>query len=414
MTLITSPITDLTIGGTSVDLSTVEWSIGVRHGRNDVSSAPESSSAIVTILHTNADSIIGDVSDELYVEAHGQARFTGRVTDMRIAHVPGVGGNPPLTMVTYEAIGNLSRLGFYILGADGFDEETLSERVLAILDGTDLTYTAQTGPGTVLLAEPAALRSALDWLTDLCVQTGATMADLPDGSIMVEAYTRRGYDYDPASWALIEGAWEDLSGDWTQQEAAFSDAGDPVELPAGAVLWEPAWTKTITTVINDVTVTYGDSDPQATVNDQSTVSKTQHGVRATVLETRLRDETDATARAGQIITAQGSARWNMQQVEIFVDLLDTPTRSAVLDLVSGKRVLITGLPEPTPLTTYLGVVEGWGETFTPSGHSIVLSLSDPRYSYAMVSWGELDPAATWADVDIGLAWADLILASDLT
>ena len=132
-----------------------------------------------------------------------------------------------------------------------------------------------------------------------------------------------------------------------------------------------------------------------------------------MLTTQLSDPLDASDRAGAIITAQSEPRYDLQQIQIFVDLLTTPQRTAVLGLISGDRVQINSLPEPAPITQFLGIVEGWSEQYTDQGHVLTLSLSDPRYSYAMAQWISVDPTLIWGNVNASIQWYNVVLPDDL-
>lgn len=414
MSVITSPITAVTLDGTALDLDRVEWAVTVRHGRNDVTAAPEPSSAQLILIQTDQVALTGAIGDTLTITAYGSSRFTGTVTDITVDHVPAPAGTAPYTRVTILAVGPLARLGLLMDGDSGFTAESLEARVDGILTTTGLTYALRADPDMLLLAEDPAQRSVLTILSDLCSMTGATLADTPAGAIVFDSYTRRGYDYNAATWVAVAGAWSAAAGTWSSQEYAVTAAPAAVELDGAATLWEPVWRTSVMPVINDVTVAYGSSDPQDTVTAADTASKVIHGTRATAVTTTLSDIADATRRAGAVITAQAQARWNLQQVEILIDTLATGPRGDVLALVSGDRVLCTDLPQPAPSPDYVGVVEGWGETYTPGGHRLVLSLSDPRYSYAMLAWIAVPGSLTWGATDAAVIWADVILPADLT
>lgn len=385
MTLLTPPVTAITLAGDTIALGDAEWSVQVSHGRNDIGSTPEPSSAQVTLLQTGDTSITGTVGDELVIAARGVTRFTGTVTDIDIAHLP---GDTPLTRVTLLAIGNLSRLVDFYAGADGYTAQDAQTRVETIMDTTGLSYDASNvDPDLDLLAHPAEEGTVLALLTALNESTGGTLADLPNGDILIESYTRRGY----------------VSG----------SAPTPFALPADGVLWEPVWKQTLETIRNKVILGYGASDPQATVTVEDSTSQVRYKVRYVVMGTTLATLADATARAGNVIAAQSRATWSLQQVSIMVDLLDTDDRAAALALVSGSRVSLTDLPEPAPDTTYLGVVEGWGDSMTPAGHVLTLSLSDPRFSNAMLLWSGIPSTVEWSEITTARVWADLVTADDL-
>jgi len=410
MTLITSPITSITLAGDTLDTDAVEWAVQVEHGRNDITATPGPSSAQVVILQTGANTITGQVGDALVITAHGAPRFTGVATDIDIAHLP---GDVPLTRVTVLAIGHLSRLGSLTDGGSGFPAESVEDRVTGIMDATGLGYVAHLDPDLNLIEDTGTTRTVLDLLNGINESAGGTLADLPNGDILLDSYTTRAWDYQPPPWGDLVGLWSAQSPDWEDLVTAVLRPPAPVELPAAGVLWEPVWKQTNLTVLNDVTVAYGTADPQLTVNVDDATSKARYKIRALVLPTALADSDDATLRAGNIIAAQAQARWSLQQVSIMLDLLDTDTRAAVLGLVSGHRVVVTGLPTPAPSPQYLGVVEGYGESITPAGHVLTLSLSDPRYSYAMLLWEDVTVTVEWDEVNPARVWADVITAADL-
>jgi hypothetical protein len=93
--------------------------------------------------------------------------------------------------------------------------------------------------------------------------------------------------------------------------------------------------------------------------------------------------------------------------------LTVPERDQVLALISGSSVLVNDLPQPAPFEQFLGLVEGWSETYTPGQHILTLSISDPRYSYQTVTWGEVDPTLQWGDVDPTIIWYNVVTADDL-
>jgi hypothetical protein len=260
--------------------------------------------------------------------------------------------------------------------------------------------------GTVLLAEAAEAVTVREYLQTLCQTVGATMCDLPDGTILLETYTRRSSNYTGGSWGMADGTWADNTQTW-------GTAREPLELPSDGVVWEPTWYLRQETVINDVTVAYGSNDPKDETNDTDAASITAYGRRAVYLDTSIKNLADAQARAASILTAQALPHWNIGSVTVLVDNLDAGTRAEVLALESGDRVILNGLPQAAPDGLYFGVVEGWTETHTPDGHRITLNLSDPRFSYAMTDWAGVDIALAWSGVNVNVTWSDIVLATDL-
>lgn len=406
----TAPVTEVAINGTPLNLSNVEWSVAIDHGRNDITQSPQASTAELTLYGFTGIPV--QISDVLEITSYGSApRFTGYVTDVALTHDPSNTGNtvPRMNVV---AMGNLSRLGLLKVGNLGFPEETLDDRVQEILDETGLTYQANTDPYMVLLAEdPDQNRSAMDWLSDICLDTGATMCDLPDGNILFESYTRRGVGYNPATWSGVNEPWSAVTFIWSDVFEATTAAPIPVTLPANGVIFEPVWTNSVLSVVNEATVTYG--DPEATITALDAPSQLVHGLRAYSWTSRLADATDAYDRVNHVITTQAVPRWAMQSVQILIGQLSSGDRALALSLIQGSRVIVQNLPQPAPATQYLGVVEGWSESYTPDGHILTLSLSDSRYSYAMAKWSDVSGSLTWGGVSLTIKWYDVVVPSDL-
>lgn len=402
-------ITEIAINGTPVDLANVEWALAIDHGRNDISTPPQASTAELIIR--NFTTIPATIADVLTIESYNTERFTGIVTDTEITHEYSNSGTP-VGRLRITAMGNMVRLAMYSVGDAGYAEETLDDRVNAILTATGVTYTANTEPLMVLLAQdPGNPQTAFDALIDLCVNTGATMCDLPDGSILFESYTRRGLGYNPATWADVSDIWDDVDYVWSDVYEATSTVPVPVELPNDGIVWEPVWRQSIVPVINEAIVNYGDPVTGISFTDNTSVGI--YGLRTATINTTLADTTDAYDRASHIVTTQAYPRYGLTQIQVYMNRLDSGTRSDVLGLIQGSRVLVNNLPQPAPLGAYLGVVEGWSESYTPQGYFLTLSISDPRYSYAVCSWSDVDAALEWGDVDGTIQWYDVVLPGDL-
>ena len=403
-------VTLVEVAGSAVSLTNVEYSVTIYHGRNDVTDSPQPSNCELVLRSTTGVPVA--IGDTLAIEAYNTDRFAGYITDVTVTH--DVDG---LARYQVTGIGNLSKLGLYTVGEAGFSEETLEDRVDGILTTTGLNYTLNAEPSMVLLATTAGYGgSALETLTSYCTETGATMCDLPNGNILFESYTRRGYDYNPATWAYLTESWDSSEYqylDWANAYQAGESAPTPVSIPASAIAWEPIFRNSVTAVINRATVTYGDSEPQDDLTVSDSTSITRYGLRDFVLTTSLSDPYDALTRASAIITAQSEPKYDLTNLEVLVHTVDGATRTALMGLVQGDRVLINSLPQPGPYSQFLGVVEGWGETYSPNFHSYTLSLSDPRYSYAMAQWISVDAALTWGGVNSSIQWYNVVLPSDL-
>lgn len=414
-------ITAILVNGTPLTLTDIEYQVTVSHGRNDITATPQASDASMTLIGVATLPI--EISDVIVIEAYGLARFTGRVTDLQLSHEynptgPSVGSPPTgyFARLDVTMMGNLAQLGLAMVGEAGYSKELLEDRVNNILTDAGIIYTANVDR----LMEQEALAaqlggySALDLLTALGTETGGTLCDLPDGNVLWESYTRRGFGYNPAHWYDIPPTYTypDIPYVWSDIFDRTDTAPLTVALPAQAVQWSPVWRKTNQTIVNDVTVIYGtNGNQQKTDSDLASIVK--HGRRATTLTTQLHNAADAQTRASDIIRSQSEPRYAMQNVTVIMEQLSAPQLTDVLALISGSKVGLDDVPQPAPIEDYVGVVEGWSEVYTPGQHTLTLSLSDPRFSYQVVRWNEISTTITYATIDPTVQWYNVVVPSDL-
>ena len=398
-------ITDIELAGSPLDLDDIEYQVFIQHGRSDITAAPQPSNAQITIR--GAAGVAAEIADTLVIKAYGASRFTGEISDVRVTHLSSV---PPVALTTITAIGNLARVGYVIVGADGYPEETVSQRVDDVLAATGLTYLNGADTAVVLhqiSSGNAEATDALSYLSQIAEWTGATFFDDPEGRVIFESYGMRGITSFDGIWSSVFGTWADNTVAWE----SFPVDRSTTQLPPDTIIFTPTWSRTRQTVINQVTVLGYNDTHETTQSDSASIST--YGLREYRLNTDIKDSDDVLARAGKIITAQANPLWSLGQISIMVHNLDTIPQEQILNLVSGMAVSISSLPQPAPLGQYLGIVEGWSENYTPGEHILTLSLSDPRYSFETVTWAGVDPALEWGDVPAGLQWFEVITGSDL-
>ena len=401
----TSPISHIIIGGVTLDLDNVEYQVNITHGRNDIKSQPEASTAVIIIRGSAGLDV--NLSDVMDINSWGTTRFTGEVSDIGITHLSSV---PPVALTTITAIGNLSNLGGRITGASGYASETVYARAEEILADSGETY-LNGGTSTLELYSVAAgnatPQTCLDGLQALAEWSGGTYFDTPNGYIVFESYGSRGLTAFAGAWSALINPWTDYQQTWDSFPTSFAGT----MLPANGVIFTPSWSQNQTSIINDVSVSHGDPPSYHTDSDASSIAT--YGRRALTLETGLKAAGDATTRASEILLAQALPLWNLGNISIYVDQLSETDRNLVLNLISGSSVVVNDLPAPAPYTQFLGIVEGWSESYIPGQHILTLSISDPRYSFQTVTWGEVSTALTWGSVNAEIIWYNVVTADDL-
>ena len=399
----TSPVTHIIIGGTTLDLNDVEYQVSITHGRNDIKSQPEASTAVIALRGSAGLDVA--LADSVDIAAWGTTRFTGEVSDLQITHLSTV---PPTAVTSITCIGNLSNLGSRITGADGYPKQTIYERAEEILTDSGETYlNGGTSDLEVFATGSGAGTTCLDALQALAEWSGGTYFDTPNGVIVFESYGDRGLTAFAGAWSALIYPWSNYEQTWDSFPTSFAG----VSLPGNGVIFTPTWSQNQVSIINDVTVSHGDPASYHQATDATSIAT--YGRRALTIETGLDKEADATSRASAILLAQALPLWNLGNISVYVDQLTEPQRNLVLALISGSSVIVNDLPVPAPFEQFLGIVEGWSETYTPGQHILTLSVSDPRYSYQTVTWAGVDPALAWGDVNPEIIWYNVVTADDL-
>jgi len=387
-----------------IDLALFDYSLAIAHGRSDVTANPTASNAQL-VLRGDTGPLL-DLADTVAISFDGVARFTGAISDLNVSFIS---TTTPTAITTITAMGNLAKLGYTDVGASGYIEQTARQRVEGILDATGLTYFNAGDPDITLyeiLAADAQPSTALDAISRIAQGTGATYYDDPQGRIVFEDYGNRGSTTFAGIWANQVGTWSGAAGTW----GSYPLVPPIYDLTAPGVVFAPTWAKTLTPLINDVTVTYG---PDLSVTQTDSASITQYGRREYRLDTEIKSISDATERAAGIMTAQANGLWNLGQISVLVDQLNPADTEQLLDLVSGSRVTVRGLPASGPYPDFNGIVEGWTDSYNNGQHIMTLSISDPRFSLEVLQWGQVTPGFAWSDVGAGAQWFEIVTQSDL-
>jgi len=399
-------ITDILLNNVPLNLSTIEYQVQIQHGRADVTTNPQPSNAQIIIRGSVGVNI--EISDELVIKAYGFHRFTGQVSDVIITHLSSV---PPVAVSTITAIGELSRVGFIEVGASGYPQQTVSQRVEEVLLAVGLPYLNGADSDTVLHFIRGADITPIDALSELAKlaeHNGGTYFDDPLGRIVFESYGNRGSTTFAGAWSSQFGIWADATTDWNSYPVNMSST----LVPDANIIFTPTWSKTRQTLINSVTVLGHNETHEFTQTDSASIAA--YGLREYRLQTDIKSSADVIERAGNIITAQANPLWNLGTISVMVQNLDEATRDRIMLLVSGMEVSILDLPQPAPAEAFAGIVEGWGEVYTPGEHILTLSLSDPRYSFETLTWGQVYTDIEWQDVFDTARWFEIVSNGSLS
>ena len=394
----------MTLNGSTIDMSTVDFNVTIMHGRSVVTDIPTASSAQLVIR--GAAGPVMEISDYLVVSFNGQPRFSGKISNIDVSFS---GTNPPTAITTVTGMGNLAELGLVDVGASGFVEETVRQRVEAILVSSGVTFLNGGDANITVKAVPAVdavITTAWNGIADMATQSGATFYDTPSGEIIYEDYGNRGQTTLTGIWSLQTSDWANTAGTW----ASIAPGINGTTIDGAGIILSPTWTKQLEPLINDITVTYG-TDQSVQQTDSASIAA--YGRREYLLNTTISNISDATIRGGQVITAQANPLWDLGQISILVNLLDAATTLEVMKLISGSLLRIYNLPAQGPYTDYTGIVEGWADSYNGGNHTLTLSISDPRFSYQILKWQDVIPDITWGEVYAQTQWFEVVSNNDL-
>jgi hypothetical protein len=354
--------------------------VTIRSGRSRQDDGLEPATAVIELLDAQPGQVSVGIAQVLRITVDpgtgATPRFTGRITE--ITRTPIQGGTGSSWSIV--AAGNISRLARFLLDLP-IPQESAPARAQRVIEAVGFTAVVQGGDGLTLAAygvdgDPPA--SADRILGDLITDTGASVADLGDGSILCQFGDGR----------LSEDRWTPDPA-ITNADLAFAQSDD---------------------VINDCRVAWAGGLVVAT----SPGSISRYDYRGISLATNLADLGSATTRATSIIGRLAYPAWA-------IDALSTFDRG-FFDHAIGAVVTIDQLPPGAPVESpWSGVLEGWSEHYQPSTDGsdrllgvFVIALGDTQHSAETVHWGGVTPTLTWAGVDPATAWYEAVSNAALT
>jgi hypothetical protein len=374
------------IGGVDLDPGLV-GPVTIRHGRDDVDAQPTASTASFTI---DADAVaLPSIGDDVTIDLGADAvayftaplssirRFAGRVTDLTAIPARGVHGR---AFVRVVAVAPLAVLGRTIVGDTPWPSELDGVRADRVLDlavaANPAIVVDSVDPGFyVVRARDVDRKAALGLLQELARDALGVLVGLRSGAI---AY----HDAEHRRNSPIR-----------------------VTVDASEALADTAWVQDLAGLTNDVTVAYGDAEPQAETGVVDEVSVDTFGRYGVRLATQLDDEAGAAALASALVGRGSRPAWRIENLT--VELLRTvdPVNAAILlDLEVSDLVAVTGFPTTGPFVTSSLWVEGWTETIARDEWTLVLNVSGFAYGGPPARWVDVDASVAWAEVPLDVSW----------
>lgn len=356
--------------------------VAIRHGRPKPDGQPEASTVTLT---TNAE-VIPTVGQALTVELgpdavaawgtdpEASSRFVGKVTDAKVIPAPGTSSRRRRVQVT--AVGPKAQLGRQLVGDTPWPAELDGARVDRLLDLATAVTVGTVDTGTVqLLARDVDRQPLLKLLDDAATDAEGLLVELRDGTLVYQ--------------------------DADHRTAAVTT----LELDATQVLWPLTWSQDLQGLVNDLTVGWGASEPQAEVRMIDQASVDVHGLYAAKVATKL--ATEAAAESYALVTVARRARpwWDVDTMALELVRGVPDLAAQLLALEVSDLLQVTGFPTDAPLQLGRLWVEGWAETITAESWTLVLSVSPYGRTGPAARWADVPADVTWADLDPALSWA---------
>ncbi|HEY7821858.1 MAG TPA: hypothetical protein VIG24_03435 [Acidimicrobiia bacterium] len=405
------PNPTVSIGGTDYTGRTIE-SVQITRGRQTVYEEPRAGYAMIRIIDVDDNNLGFAVGADVQVTAETSAGsavplFTGRVSDWSASVEAALDG--PVIRYSVTCVGPLAILNRRNVLAAGRPSEDDGARVAAAIgeglptpwDEYSATQTwAQAGQVTWDTVDPGYDPALIDPGVYTLTALGSATAGYSALNVVNDAsLSAKGLLYETGD-GFIGYADADRRPD--NAAAGFLDI-PYTSLAVGGL----SLNSSLSDVTNRVTVTYGTADLSVTQQDDFSIG--EYGLQETTLTTILADQSDAEARAEDLLfsQAQPSVEFDALTVNLRSNI-GTALRDALLQVEANDAVNVTGLPEKVGFQTlgFRGFVEGITFRVSDFDATVSLFVSDENLSFGSVLWGQVGGTIVWNAVGTALTWAD--------
>lgn len=404
------PNPTVTIGGVSYTGRTVREVRTIR-GRDTVYARTQPSYAALELIDVEDGGLGFDVGAPIQVtidDTGGTAVpiFTGFVSDWQ-SQVETRGPDvEPTVRYRVTAVGPLARLNRRTVFFDGRPEETDGDRIAAVIgDALPLSWEefsfdqtwAQAGQVAWNQVDPGYNPSLFDPGVYTITALGTADAGYNALSVSQDAA-------DSAKGLLFETADGFIGYADADRRPANAAAGFSPIPYASLAADRLNLSSNFADITNDVTVQYGQDEA---VTERDLFSITRFGVQATQVRTILANQSDAEARADDILFSNAVPRIELEQVEVNLrSNLDDSVRDLLIAIDPSDAVRLTGVPAKILPDGFRGFVEGIRFRVSTFEATVDLLVSDENLSFGSVLWGQVDATIAWNDVEPALEWAD--------
>ena len=140
------------------------------------------------------------------------------------------------------------------------------------------------------------------------------------------------------------------------------------------------------------------------VEDLTSIGR--YGVRTSVLDTLLADQSTAEERADDLLFDRAVPRYKLPSVQFALHTLPDALVDLLLTVDTESPVDLPGLPTTLGNLFQRAFVEGVQFDLGSDRRQVTYFLSDHQLSLASERWRDVDPTIAWEDVSATLEWAE--------
>lgn len=165
-------------------------------------------------------------------------------------------------------------------------------------------------------------------------------------------------------------------------------------------------------VRNVISLNYG-TNSQNNVTDTDATSVSLYGRLSQIINTTLKNQTDAEDQAAFYLSLRAYPQANFSQItfELTNPEIDDADRDSLINIFMGLPLRISDLPLNMTAGTYLGFVEGWTWRAAYNSISVTILLSPLAYSLQALRWEQVSSLEKWNTITPTLDWADALVVA---
>ena len=399
-------VTDATLGG-----------LTIQTGRTDIYAQPQAGYANLSLLVTDLSYVPYEINAPLTIEVKDSTGsfvflFGGFVTDVTI-EVSNSGATATSQRVNIVAVGALARLARAIFTGNLSSDQD-GDQIFSVLQELLVNNWDEVAPALTW----ADYDPTVTWAN--AENTGLGEIDRPGDYDLDSQNNLNQTIYSLVSSLATSGLgyiYEDAQGRICYADAThrtqYLAANGYVDLDGNQAIGPGlSMTRRAGDVRNSITINYTSSG-NSSVTDEDAESIAEYGKLANVINTTLKNQTDAEEQAAFYLGIRAFPQYQLRAItfEVQSPEIDDTDRDALLNVFMGMPVNISNLPANMTNGQFQGFVEGWTWTAGYNRLRVTLNVSPLAFSIQTAKWEDVNIAETWNTLSSSLEWLDATIVA---